>query len=209
MEKKFSETIYKNAPRERVEELLRFRSTHQIHRRLIDDVEWSYILSGEGSETILIMGGLTSTADAAHSTIMKLEKDYRVLAPSYPLYADMGEFVDGLIKLLDLEGIGRIHFIGTSLGAGVGHILVRRHPDRVDKLIVDKLILSAFGIYKEKKLKQTKQFINLFRFLPYWIISEYYQRIIPKLLAGLFHSKQRFKEVETLPRLALGLSHVN
>jgi pimeloyl-ACP methyl ester carboxylesterase len=188
MGQKSFDATYKNAPRDRVDELLEFRLTHPIHKRLIDGVEWNYILSGAGSKTILIMSGLLGTAETAYQMILNLEKDYRVLSLSYPAYTDIGEFVDGLVKLIDLEGIQRIHFIGGSLGAGVGHVLVRRHADRIDAIV-----LSSFGLYNDKKLRRFKQFVGLFNFLPYWIVSKYYQLILPRLLKGLNESEKLFQ----------------
>jgi hypothetical protein len=67
-------TIYQDAPCDRVNRLLRFRSAYQIQHRLIDNIEWSYILSGTGTRTILILGGLPGTIEAAHSEMMELER---------------------------------------------------------------------------------------------------------------------------------------
>jgi hypothetical protein len=55
--------IYKNATRQQVDELLEFRPTHPVQQRSIDGVEWNYILSGTGSETIAIVGGPLSTPE--------------------------------------------------------------------------------------------------------------------------------------------------
>lgn len=182
------DTIYKNAPRDRVDELLKFRSTHPIQYRLIDGMKWDYILSGAGSETVLIMSGSGGTAETAYRTIMNLEKKYRILSLSYPPYTKMSEFVDGLVKFSDLEGIQHVHFIGTSFGSAVGHVLVRRHRNRIDKLI-----LSSCGLYSERILRLTKRFFSLFQFLPYWAISRYKQLIIPKFLTGLEKEEKLFQ----------------
>jgi hypothetical protein len=63
MRTKSFDAIYKDAPPDRVDELLKFRSTHPVRQRLIDGVEWNYILSCTGSETILIIGGSLSTPE--------------------------------------------------------------------------------------------------------------------------------------------------
>jgi pimeloyl-ACP methyl ester carboxylesterase len=107
---------------------------------------------------------------------LNLEKDYRVLSLSYSVFDRVDNFIDGLAKLLDLEGIGRFHLRGTSLGAGICHVLIRRqsmgeiHPlkDRVDKTI-----LSTFGLYSSKKISQLKILTWLFKVLPYWLTSKY------------------------------------
>jgi hypothetical protein len=86
MGKKTFDAIYKNAPQDRVDELLEFRSTHPVQQRSIDGIEWNYILSGTGSETILIMSGPLSTPEMAYRSILNLEKDYCVLSLSYSSY---------------------------------------------------------------------------------------------------------------------------
>jgi pimeloyl-ACP methyl ester carboxylesterase len=187
MENKYFNAIYQNAPRYQVNELFEFRSTHPVRRRLIDGVEWNYILSGTGSETILIMGGPLSTPEMPYRSILNLEKDYRVLSLSYSVFDRVDNFLDGLAKLLDLEGIDRFHLRGTSLGAGICHVLIRRHligeiyplKDRVDKLI-----LSTFGLYSSKKISQVKILIRLFQLLPYWMTSKYINFIMSVSLKG-------------------------
>jgi pimeloyl-ACP methyl ester carboxylesterase len=170
------DAIYKDAPQDRVDELLEFRSTHPVQTRSIDGIEWNYILSGTGSETILIMGGPLSTPEMHYRSILNLEKDYRVLSLSYSVFDRIDNFLDGLAKLLDLEGIGRFHLRGTSLGAGICHVLMRRQS--IGEIYplknrVDKLILSTFGLYSRKKISQIKILVWLFRLLPYWITSKY------------------------------------
>lgn len=173
---------------DRMNELLQFRSTHPTTRQSIDGVEWNYILSGTGTETILIFSGMLGRSDTAYRMVTNFEKTYRVLSISYPLYDEIGALVDGLIKLLDREGIHRVHFVGTSLGTSVGHVLVRRYPDRIDRMV-----LSTFGLYDDKKLKQVKQFVGLFDLLPYWIIKKYFKLMFPQTLKGLQESDKQFQ----------------
>lgn len=180
-------SIYHGVPKKYVNELFAFRSSHPIRHRVIGGVEWSYILCGQGAATVLILGGAMSTAETSRSLISSLEKDYRVLAPGYPIYEQMGHFVDGRVKLLELEGIPQVHVYGHSLGAGIAHVLVRRHPHRVDKLI-----LSSFGLYNESNLRQARRFLRLFRLLPYGFVGGYYKRRMPKLLTGIDEGEKAF-----------------
>jgi pimeloyl-ACP methyl ester carboxylesterase len=176
MNNKSFDKIYKNAPQRNVDELLAFRSTHPVKQRLIDGMEWNYILSGNGSETIVIMGGPLSTPEMHYRSILNLEKDYRVLSLSYSVFDRVDNFIDGLAKLLDLEGIERFHLRGTSLGAGICHVLIRRQSIGEIYLLkdrVDKMILSTFGLYSSKKISQLKILTWLFQVLPYWLTSKY------------------------------------
>ncbi|WP_310483556.1 alpha/beta hydrolase [Chamaesiphon sp. VAR_48_metabat_403] len=195
MRNKSFNAICQNAPRHQVNELFEFRSTHPVQRRSIDGVEWNYILSGTGSETILIMGGPLSTPEMPYRSILNLEKDYRVLSLSYSVFDRIDNFIDGLAKLLDIEGIGRFHLRGTSLGAGICHVLIRRHSigeiyPLKDK--VDKLILSTFGLYSSKKISQIKILIGLFQLLPYWMTSKYINFIMSVSLKGTDKSDALF-----------------
>jgi pimeloyl-ACP methyl ester carboxylesterase len=179
-----------NMPCDRMNDLLQFRSTHPMRHQSIDGVEWNYILSGTGTETVLIVNGMLGIADTTYRIVINLEKTYRVLSLSYPSYLEVGALVDGLIKLLDREGIQRVHFVGTSLGTAVGHVLVRRYPDRLARMV-----LSTFGIYDSKKLRQIEQFVSLLNRLPYWLIKKYFKLVYPLSLKGLSQSEKQFQLV--------------
>lgn len=173
---------------DRMNELLQFRATHPTKRQSIDGVEWNYILSGTGTETVLILSGMLGRADTGYKMVMNFEKTYRVLSISYPRHDKMDAFINGLIKLLDQEGIQRVHFVGTSLGTSVGHVLVRRYPDRINRMV-----LSTFGLCDDKKLRQIKQLIGFLGLLPYWVIKKYFKLGSPKILKGLDESDKQFQ----------------
>jgi pimeloyl-ACP methyl ester carboxylesterase len=173
---------------DQMNELLQFRSTHPTKRQSIDGVEWNYILSGTGTETVLILSGMLGRADTGYKMVMNFEKTYRVLSISYPRHDKMDAFINGLIKLLDQEGIQRVHFVGTSLGTSVGHVLVRRYPDRINRMV-----LSTFGLCDDKKLRQIKQLIGFLGLLPYWVIKKYFKLGSPKILKGLDESDKQFQ----------------
>ena len=178
----------RNVRCDRMNELLQFRAIHPTKRQSIDGVEWSYILSGTGAEAVLVLSGLLGRADTGYRMVTDFEKAYRVLSISYPSYDKIGILVDGLIKLLDREGIQSIHCVGTSFGTAVGHVLVRRYPDRINRMV-----LSTFGLYDDKRLKQVKQFIGLLDRLPYWAIKKYFKLVFPNSLKGFDESEKQFQ----------------
>jgi pimeloyl-ACP methyl ester carboxylesterase len=147
-----------------------------------------YILTGTGTETILVLSGMLGRADTGYRMVIEFKQNYRVLAISYSSHMQMGTLVNGLIKLLDQEGIQRVHLVGTSLGTAVGHVLVRRYPERLDRIV-----LSTFGLYDSKKLKQLKQFIGFLDRLPYWVIKKYFKLVFPSLLDGFSESDKQFQ----------------
>ena len=175
--------IYRNAPAERRDQLLRFRAAHPYKHLAVGGVQWDYIASGQGAQAIVILSGGISTGESSFSTMTKLEKEYRVISPSYPPTGKLDVVTDGLAALLDAEGIEKAHVYGHSLGSLVGHVLVRRHPQKVDKLI-----LGSFGLYTMAHVLAAKLFFKL----PMRVLYAYYARALRRLTAGTGDDEQRF-----------------
>jgi maspardin len=177
------EDLYRNAPVKQVERLHNFRATHPYQRLVIEGVEWEYIASGQGEQAVLILGGGISLGESAFNTILRLEKQYRVLSPSYPPMGKMGPIAAGLAAIIEQEGFVQAHVMGHSLGAGVGHVFIRLHPERVDKLVLD-----GFGLYTPGHVRAARLFFKL----PYsWLIG-YYRLVIKKYAAEAKDEQQVF-----------------
>jgi len=160
-----------------LEKLIRFRETHPLKQALIGSQTWSYLSCGDARQALLILGGALSTAESTFETIQAYEADYRVLSLTYPLVGSMAALADGLVELLALEGIPSAHVFGGSLGAGAAHVLVRRHPQ-----VVDKLALSSFGLYNARNQRRARTAMRMFRLAPYGLTAGYYRRRMRALL---------------------------
>jgi pimeloyl-ACP methyl ester carboxylesterase len=169
--------IYANAPVERREALSRFRQEHPPQQRMIDGVEWEFLACGQGEESLIILGGGGSRADSGFGTITRLENRYRLLSPSYPLAGKVDVVVDGLAKLMESLGMAKAHIYGHSLGSAIGHVLVRRHPERVGKMI-----LGSFGLYNPKSARRGRSAIRLMNRLPWSVIRSSYRSRMGKSL---------------------------
>lgn len=183
MEEATFDAIYKDVPVEQRERLQKFRATHPYRKYDAGSVHWDYIASGEGEHAILILGGGISVGETSFQTILRLERRYRVLSPSYPPVGNMRLIADGLAAILDREGIPRAHVFGHSLGAGVAHAFVRLFPDRVDRLALD-----GFGLYAPASLRMAKLFFKL----PGGLLKAYYRRAFRRLLAGADEDMRAF-----------------
>jgi pimeloyl-ACP methyl ester carboxylesterase len=129
-------TFYANAPPEQVTSLNQFRETHPLRRTTVNGTEWEYIASGQGESTILWLVGGLRVADAAYRSIPLMEGTFRIIAPTYPALSTMADLSDGLAGLLDAEGVEKVHLLAGSFGGMVAQVFARRHPQRVDKLIL-------------------------------------------------------------------------
>jgi pimeloyl-ACP methyl ester carboxylesterase len=170
-----------------IEQLQQFRAAHPLQRLAIGGAEWQYIACGQGERALLLLPGAMGTAESSFDRITNTEDHFRVVSPSYPPLGTMAALTDGLAAVLDAEGIERTHVLGHSLGAGIAHALVRRHPERVDKLV-----LSGFGLYNEHNARLAKRYVRIFGLLPYGFVSGYYKRRMAKLLAGLDEGERAF-----------------
>lgn len=127
---------------------VRFRgSTPEARHLEVAGVRWDYWVTGQGPHGLLVLGGASSFGDTNHRLLTLFERSRRVVSPSYPHVRSAAELVDGLVALLDREGLRTVDVVGHGLGAAVAHLLIRKVPHRVDRLA-----LSGFGLYSRLHL---------------------------------------------------------
>lgn len=181
------EQIYAGVSPAKREFLLNFRRDHPYQTFTFNGVEWRYIASGTGEQAVLILPGGMGTGEASFSSITRLEPHFRVLSPSYPLLHDGAAVLDGLAAVLDHAGVDTAHVLGHSLGAGLGHLFIRRHPERVQKMAID-----GFGLYTPAHVTAVKIFIAVMGVLPNaWGLRAYYGNAMRRLLQNLSDPEER------------------
>ena len=158
--RKFSE-IYRDAPRDLTEQLIRYRAAHPHKHRVAGGLEWEYVTGGAGPETVVVCVGGARTSDPAFRLISALESEYRVIAPTYPCAGSMDQLVEGLAEILVAEGVRQAHVWGTSFGGMLAQCFVRKHPRKVISMIVG----DTFVPHKAFARKERAQ-ARLLRFLP-------------------------------------------
>jgi pimeloyl-ACP methyl ester carboxylesterase len=130
------EAIYSEVMDKQGAELQKFRQAHPPQRVVVAETEWEYLDSGAGDEIILLLVGGLRMADAAYRNIPMLDDDFRVITPSYPALNTMSALADGLAAILDHEGISAAHVLAGSFGGMLAQVFIRRHPQKVSKLIL-------------------------------------------------------------------------
>jgi pimeloyl-ACP methyl ester carboxylesterase len=98
-----------------------------------------------------------------------MNEDHRVIYPAYPLAGCIEELAEGLLAILDAEGIAQVAILGASFGGAVAQVFVRRHPDRVRELI-----LSNTGVPLRRLAAPVR--------LVYWIAKASSWRFLSRLL---------------------------
>ncbi len=190
--------LYAGVPLDQIERLNLFRSEHPCQHLVVEGIEWEYIDTGRDGSVIVVLPGALGTAESTwqlieHFSGADRDKRFRVIAVSYPLNVrTMATLTDGIAGLAVRLGVQRAAVCGGSFGGHVAQVLVRRHRE-----LVQKLIISHAGLPKPERGRRIGRPL-------YWL------PVLPMgLLRGIF--KLRLKSL--MPRteheeFALTLAHV-
>jgi len=140
---------------------------------------WEYVASGSGDEVVLLLPGGLGLPELAFGQILDLDGEYRVLAPAYPAITRMSHLVDGVVGLLQAEGVESAHVIGGSYGGQVAQCLVRAYPSRVRSLV-----LSHTGVPVPARAARMRRALRLFGVLPPWTLRLLLRRRLKELFRG-------------------------
>ena len=111
-----------------------------------DGIELHYEVLGDGPPVVMLHGGLAGRRAFSHQR-EALSARHRLILPSArgndgsdpTLPADYGfassELRD-VVRVMDAEGVERAHVVGHSSGGALAFELARRHPGRLDRLVL-------------------------------------------------------------------------
>ncbi len=112
----------------------------------LSDPRVSYIDTGSGPATLLLVHGLAANAGFWRDAIPELAKSYRVIAVDLPGYGrsekstrypyDMVFFAETLSRLIKELGLGPVVPVGHSMGGQIALTLALRHPEQVPLLVL-------------------------------------------------------------------------
>jgi len=123
--------LYKDVDEDVATSLQTFRQTHAAQTLELRGVEWTYLSLGKGPETILFLHGMTGAYDIWWQQMEALQDEYRVIAITYPAVDSLEEMEQGVMAILDEEGVEHFYVVGTSLGGYFAQYLVTRHPNEI------------------------------------------------------------------------------
>jgi pimeloyl-ACP methyl ester carboxylesterase len=185
MKKDVYDKFYKKVPHDQIERLKRFRSTHPHKHLIVDDTNWEYISCGQGKEALLLLTGGTGIGEAMEFVFTPLETKYQMVSPTYPSVTTMGELADGIIRILETEGIDRFNILGQSFGGILAQVIAHKYPDKVNKLILSHTTTTSPPVdqaIKAENLKKIEKKEKILSFLPFWIFCLIAKWKISKLI---------------------------
>jgi len=113
-----------------------------------------YWKGGRGDETIVLLHGFGANALFQwYPQMRELSRHYRVIAPDLLWFGESRSASEdftvqhqarAVARLLDHEGVDRVHVVGLSYGGMVTHELVSMIPDRVDRVVLVSSPARAF-----------------------------------------------------------------
>jgi len=99
-------------------------------------VAWKYRICGAGARALLMLPGGELVNDMGFDLIAALAPRFRIVYPAYPRVPSLDDLADGIAAILDAENIARVSVLGASFGGAVAQCLIRRNPDRIERLIL-------------------------------------------------------------------------
>jgi len=127
---------------------------------------WEYIDSGVG-DVLLMLPGFFGVAGTDFHYIQAMEQERRVISLTYPAAAArIAELVDGLVDFLNELHLTQVDLLGGSYSGYVAQIFVRRHPERVRRLV-----LAQTGAPDRRRLPLAAGLTRLFRWIPQAVLG--------------------------------------
>ncbi len=186
-----------------------FRRRHAERTLDHNGLRWRY-LSGQGGggggddgdRAIVILPGAFGYGEIAFMLIEALEAGAgrRVIAPSWPPARSLRAMTDGVVAILDAEGIPRADVLGGSFGGTIAQSLVRAHPDRVDRLILSHTLAPA-----PEYAARMRRMVWVGRAVPMWLGRKVLRKRVAGLLPDDFEARPFWNEflggfAESMPK---------
>lgn len=155
-----------------------FWRKHPYKIREFRDEKWEYIISGkkDNPPVILLHGGFVDAGMWAYQ-IQELEKDFLILAPTFP--SDPRSFLlycDIIDSLMQENGIETATICGLSYGGFLSQYFAKYYPNRISKLILSHTFKPNKKFAKYLRLKSF-----MIRIIPNSIYKKKYHKRVKEL----------------------------
>jgi len=107
--------------------------------------DWRYYTADSvgGENAVLLLPGGVGIGISWVDLALALSRRYRTITVDYPPSATtFAALSDGILDVLDVEGVGRVHVVGQSAGGMLAEVLTQRAPGRVASIV-----FSGTGLY--------------------------------------------------------------
>lgn len=166
-------------PMNQEERLRAFRASYPNKSLAVAGVEWKYRICGAGERALLMLPGGELFNDMGFDLVAALAPRFRIVYPAYPRVRSLDDLADGIAAILDAEHIARVHVLGASFGGAVAQVMVRRHPGKVEVLILSNTGVPLAYLVRGRKIANA-----LLASLPWPVLRGLLTKSVLKLLGA-------------------------
>jgi esterase len=160
------------------EQFRRFGESHPITRLIVAGNQWSFITSGSGDQTVVVLPGGGGDADSMFPVVSGLEGHCRVIATGYPsTVTSSDQIVEGIKAILDECGVDKACLLGHSLGGAAARAFAQRYPERADSLVI-----ANFAPYSPGRRLLFKALLPIMAHLPRPVVRRAVRSAFNRLL---------------------------
>ena len=161
------EELYADVDKNVVDSLAAFRTANPTKTIDVNNAAWEYVVMGQGDDTIVFIHGMTGAYDIWWQQMEVLEQQYQVIAMTYPAADSLAEMAQGVMAILDAEGVNRFNVVGSSLGGYFTQYLVANYPERIKSAVFANTFPPNDLIAEQNKVVGI-----LLPYLPEWLIMK-------------------------------------
>lgn len=163
---------------------------------------WQYRASEDREHTLVVLPGALGGAGGYFILMTELQSRHRVLAVDIPDTASIREVTDGILEILNREGVERASFLGSSFGGLLVQAFAKSHPERVARLILSQTG-SPGGIAPGKGRFWARIASVLPTALIRWLFTRLVGAMLKRVPAKEFWLRFYSEEIERLDRQGL------
>ena len=134
------------------EKLRAFRANYPNKALTAGGFEWQYRICGDGAQTLLLLPGGELVNDLSFDLATHLAQRFRVVYPAYPRADALADLADGITAILTAENAPSVWVLGASFGGAVAQCMVRRHPARIERLILSNTGVPQAYVVRTRKI---------------------------------------------------------
>lgn len=164
---------YADVSQAELKKLQDFLETHEIRETDVEGKSIKYYSCGKGEQTILTFSGGHSGLETVYETVLGFENDFRMVVVDISLFKSPSEFSQGVNKVLEREGVGRVFVTGQSLSGMYSQIYFKRNYNSVDAMVLTNTFAPS--------QKQSKKWgLTLLRLFPFFLLKAIFKQKLHK-----------------------------
>jgi pimeloyl-ACP methyl ester carboxylesterase len=164
---------YADVSQTELKRLQDFLETHEIREIDVEGKSIKYYSCGKGERTILTFSGGHSGLETVYETVLGFENDFRMVVVDISLFKSPSEFSQGVNKVLEREGVGRVFVTGQSLSGMYSQIYFKRNCNTIDAMV----LTNTFA----PRQKQSKKWgLTLLRLFPFFLLKAIFKQKMHK-----------------------------